>query len=61
MLCETAGMHRTDPSTREDMLACREAVIRLDERIRCATIGVGFFGGVVIALQITIYVMLRGL
>ncbi len=54
-------MHRTDTATREDMLACREAVIRLDERIRCAAIGVGFFGGVLMALQITIYVMVRGL
>jgi hypothetical protein len=61
MLCETAGMHRTDVATPEDMLACREAVIRLDERIRCAAIGVGFFGGVLIALEITIYVMVRGL
>ena len=46
---------------RADISGCRESIIRLDERIRCATIGIAFFGGIILALQITSYVMLRGL
>jgi len=54
-------MASTDFSRRSDISPCTEAIIRLDERIRCATIGIGFLGGVIIALQITIYIILRGL
>jgi hypothetical protein len=46
---------------RADISGCRESIIRLDERIRCATVGFAFLGGIVLALQITIYVMIRGL
>ena len=54
-------MQRDASALLSEISTCHEVAIRLDERMRCATIGIAFFGGIILALQITSYVMLRGL